>query len=166
LADLNAWGEALRTELSSDEATTEMADDVRDGVGEERAGESDLHFPRIADISRRDPASSRHAQRTAALLENPVQTPKAHGLKSDSFELLDLLDDAVFDAIDGKQGAIEQLRSVWPLAKQQVGADLLGESKEQYIKRALATWHQNHNHGRAEIPAANVLEVLCIVFGV
>ena len=89
-------------------------------------------------------------------------------MKSESLEVLDLLDDAVFDAIDGKQGAIGQLRSVWPLAKQQVGAELLGESQEQYIKRALAAWLQRQNHapGGVEAPAANLLEVLCIVSGV
>ncbi len=168
LADLDQWGETLRAEINADDGGSANAEEVAATASEPPLADAEAHFPRIADISWQEPASARQGKRASAVMEHPVRAPRLQGTSPDSFELLDLLDDAVFDAIDGKQGAIEQLRSVWPLAKQQVGDELLGESKEQYIKRALATWHQHHNYGRpgAEVPAANVLEVLCIVFGV
>ena len=168
LAELNAWGASQRVELNSKGAATGMRNETSEPIGEDRTSESSVVYPRIADISRGDMASSHRRRPSAIVQESPTRTVQGTSVKSESLEVLDLLDDAVFDAIDGKQGAIGQLRSVWPLAKQQVGAELLGESQEQYIKRALAAWHQRQNHapGGVEAPAANLLEVLCIVFGV
>lgn len=94
--------------------------------------------------------------------------PSAH-LAADSPEVvaqLELLDDAVFDAIQGKAAALATLHFLWPLLKCRLGESLLAESREQYVRYALAVWNEpvagEDNHD--PVRAVNALEVLCVLF--
>jgi hypothetical protein len=79
---------------------------------------------------------------------------------------LEALDDAVFDAIQGKSAALADLYKLWPALKTDLGSAALAESREQYIRYALSIWQEpsniegNHDPARA----VNALEVLCILF--
>jgi len=90
-------------------------------------------------------------------------------LDADSPEVvarLEALDDAVFDAIQGKAAALADLHKLWPAMKSELGDAFLAESREQYIRYALSIWQGpaniqgNHDPARA----VNALEVLCILF--
>ena len=76
------------------------------------------------------------------------------------------MDDAVFDAIQGKAAALADLHELWPALKTELGEALLAESREQYIRYALSIWQEpadiegNHDPARA----VNALEVLCVLF--
>ena len=78
---------------------------------------------------------------------------------------LEALDDAVFDAIQGKVAALADLHQLWPALKIALGDDLLAESREQYIRYALSLWQEpadsrgNHDPVRA----VHALEVLCVL---
>jgi hypothetical protein len=48
--------------------------------------------------------------------------------------LLEELDDVVFQAIRGDQAALEQARLLWPQVVQEIGWELVEESREQYLR--------------------------------
>ena len=79
---------------------------------------------------------------------------------------LEALDDAVFDAVQGKAAALANLHKLWPALKIELGEALLAESREQYIRYALSIWREpadsqgNHDPTRA----VHALEVLCVLF--
>jgi hypothetical protein len=79
---------------------------------------------------------------------------------------LEGLDDLVFEAIDGKDEALVQLRRVWPKLHEELGDALLTDSREQYLHRALFLWQGCIEPGgvRESSRAIAALEVLCILF--
>jgi len=81
-------------------------------------------------------------------------------------EKLELLDDLVFEAIDGNDDALAQLREMWPKLHNELGDTILGESREQYLHRALFIWHGSIEPGgiREASRAIAALEVLTILF--
>ncbi|MEM9657986.1 MAG: hypothetical protein AAF961_06450 [Planctomycetota bacterium] len=52
-------------------------------------------------------------------------------------DMLDRLDDAFFDALDGCDAALAQARELWPKMAATFGPELLEESREQYLRRAV-----------------------------
>jgi len=79
---------------------------------------------------------------------------------------LEALDDAVFDAIQGKAAALADLYRIWPALKIELGDALLAESREQYIRYALSIWHEpaSIEGDRDPLRAVNALEVLSVLF--
>ena len=79
---------------------------------------------------------------------------------------LEMLDDLVFDAIKGDSGSLEQLRTAWPRLKEELGAELLGQSREQYLRYALQVWEKcvEASGVRPTTKAVNALDVLCLLF--
>ncbi len=78
-----------------------------------------------------------------ALLEEDLHGDPSQKLGEERPELieqLEHLDDVVFEAIAGKETALEQLRQLWPEMLEQLGIELLEESKEQYLRHAQAVW--------------------------
>jgi len=75
------------------------------------------------------------------------------------------LDDVVFNALDGKEKAIEELQAIWPLAIKNLAPDLLEESREEYLRYALSSWagreeNQGENASQLATTALNVLSLL------
>jgi hypothetical protein len=81
-------------------------------------------------------------------------------------ERLELLDDLVFEAIDGKREALARLRKQWPQMLATLGPQSIEESRLLYVERATAVWAQ-HNSGVLRQPdlAAAALEVLTLILG-
>jgi hypothetical protein len=79
---------------------------------------------------------------------------------------LEELDDAVFDAIQGKPAALPNVQNLWPALKRELGAAILAESREQYIRYALSIWREpaNIRGDHDPVRAICALEVLCILF--
>ena len=82
--------------------------------------------------------------------------PLSEALDADSPEVvarLEALDDAVFDAIQGKAAALADLHQLWPALKIGLGEALLAESREQYIRYALSLWREPANIAENQGPA-------------
>lgn len=122
--------------------------------------------------TRQSHAAHRKFQKSFAAASNSeasVVCAPSEFLVADSPEVvarLEALDDAVFDAIQGKAAALADLHQLWPALKIELGQVLLAESREQYIRYALSIWQEpaniegNHDPARA----VNALEVLCVLF--
>ena len=81
-------------------------------------------------------------------------------------EKLEMLDDLVFEAIEGKEDALLTLREIWPKLHDELGYELLAESREQYLYHALFIWQGSIEPGgvREASRAVAALEVLSILF--
>jgi hypothetical protein len=116
--------------------------------------------PRSQEPSRSSPAS--HGGRATA-----TQSASAVAVADpDVTDKLELLDDLVFEAIEGKREALAKLRKAWPLMLASLGAEAVEESRLLYVERATAVWAQ-HNSGVLRQPdlAAAALEVLTLILG-
>lgn len=83
----------------------------------------------------------------------------------ETLEKLELLDDLVYDAISGKTETLPRLETLWPQLCQELDAELLAESREQYLRYALSLWEElsNPSISGAEM-AVHALDVLCLLF--
>lgn len=88
-----------------------------------------------------------------------VQCPAA-------LEQLERLDDTVFEAIAGKPGSLEQLRSLWPEVLAKLGPELVEESREQYLRHALRVWRNCLEGDQIRNPglAVAAMDVVCLLF--
>lgn len=79
---------------------------------------------------------------------------------------LERLDDLVFEAIAGHTAALDELAQLWPNLREELGLELLAESREQYLRYALSIWEESNEAGGARSPirAGRALEVLCVLF--
>jgi hypothetical protein len=79
-------------------------------------------------------------------------------------ELLEQLDDLVFDALSGCDDARAQVDKLWPIAGIVLGDELLDDSREQYLRRAsevLEQFDQSGPHGPQQAVAAlNIVRLL------
>ncbi|MBS0209029.1 MAG: hypothetical protein JSS27_08760 [Planctomycetes bacterium] len=57
-------------------------------------------------------------------------------------ERLEQLDDAVFEAIAGRSGALEQFKLLWPEVVRDLHPELVEESRQQYLRHAMQMWQQ------------------------
>jgi len=107
----------------------------------------------------------------AALPAAPVVRPSPPSRHLDAtdpavLEKLERLDDLVFDAISGNASSLEELKSFWPRVRDELGDPLLAESREQYLRYALASWEDLAERDGVRNPSVAVqsLEVLCLLF--
>ncbi|HUY92084.1 MAG TPA: hypothetical protein VMV10_25305 [Pirellulales bacterium] len=84
-----------------------------------------------------------------------------------ALEQLERLDDAVFEAIAGKPGALDELRKLWPEVLSQLGPELVEESREQYVRHALRVWRDCVEGDQIRNPtlAVAAMDVVCLLFG-
>ena len=67
----------------------------------------------------------------------PPPTLLIHADSRESSELLETLDDAMFAAIAGDEAAMATARELWSRALAELSAELLDESREQYLRFAV-----------------------------
>lgn len=156
--ELNAWGDQLIEELAAVAA--------RGDSGREPA----------PDPLRR--ADAPHAAIRSAVASDPVPAATLfQELDNDpavvvgrecpqAVETLETLDDLVFEAIAGKAGALDRVRQLWPQAQNQVGPELLEESRAQYLRHALHVWQSCVEQSDVRNPALAVaaMDVICLLF--
>ena len=84
----------------------------------------------------------------------------------DAVEQLGQLDDMVFEAIAGRPGAMESLRTLWPQVKSKVGAGLIEESREQYVRHAMQVWTDciQGDDDRSPAMAVKVMDIISLLF--
>jgi hypothetical protein len=84
----------------------------------------------------------------------------------ETLERLERLDDVVFDAMTGDERALEEMSRLWPQLMEELGADKLEESREQYLRYALSIWETCLDDGlRDHDRALASLQVLSVLFG-
>ena len=73
----------------------------------------------------------------------------------------------VYDAINGRPGAMERLEDTWPKLTSGLDEELLAVSREQYLRYALSVWDQCVDARGLRQPARAVqaVDVLCLLFG-
>lgn len=81
-----------------------------------------------------------------------------------TMEQLEALDDAVYDTIAGRPGAFEALTTLWPRIMNQLEGDLVAQSREQYLRYAIAVWEEFLAQSRQPEKAMAALDVLCLLF--
>ena len=119
-----------------------------------------------------DPRVAGHAAHHRFEKSGPAtarQTAPAQILHPDSpqvREKLEALDDAVYEAIDGRETALERLTKLWPATLAELGPQLVAESREQYLRYALSIWEACVDAHGLHDPCRSVqaLDVLCVLF--
>ncbi len=83
----------------------------------------------------------------------------------ETVEMLERVDDLVFAAIAGNEQALADLEVLWPTITGQLSPDLIEQSREQYLRCALAIWSQcvDEQVHRPERAVA-AIDVLCVLF--
>jgi hypothetical protein len=129
-----------------------------------RLGEDDL------------PAEVRHAHAAHRMTQGSVAAAAAvradapskslHPDLPEVLEKLEQLDDVVFEAISGKTASLETLRTFWPRLCEELGPQLLAESREQYLRYALSIWQECVGPDGVRQPARAIqaMDVVCVLF--
>jgi hypothetical protein len=80
-------------------------------------------------------------------------------------ERLGELDDVVFEAIAGRAAAVERLPTLWTEVLQAVGPDLVDESRQAYLRHAMAKWQECAEAEPTRNPrlAITLMDVLAIL---
>ena len=122
------------------------------------------------DLQRAHAAHRRFEKDSAAATLSGVKLDApSRKLEFDSPEVLqklERLDDVVYEAIGGLASAMDELKTLWPEVLESLGEPLVAESREQYLRYAIAIWQKNIDHGsiRNPILAVQAIEVLCLLF--
>jgi hypothetical protein len=123
---------------------------------------------RVQQAAARDRAATENNGPDRETMRRP-HAPPSHLLACDSPDILaqlELLDDAVFEAMSGNADALEDVERLWPKLVAELGAEKLEESREQYLRYSLSTWERFLETGFAQPErAVAALHVLSVVFG-
>jgi hypothetical protein len=121
------------------------------------------HGPRGASLERRDDPEHRTA--TLTIEEEPARI--IGQLCPAALENLQLLEDAIFEAIAGKADVVDELAPLWRTVLSQVGPTRQDATREHYLRFALAVWRQLNDADVNQDPsrAADAMQVVCLLFG-
>ncbi len=127
---------------------------------------------RMGCVERRaDGAHSRH-EKTLAVVAGYVPKSTVDDLvatlaaqPAEVLELLERIDDLVFAAIAGDDRALTELEVLWRAATADLDANLVEQSREQYLRCALSIWGECVD-GDVRRPerAVAAIDVLCVLF--
>jgi hypothetical protein len=114
---------------------------------------------------RPDPVHQRPKQ-TQRALARTTEKRTEHYTRAE-LDALEHLDDVVFGALVGQTDALDNLRRLWPETLNRLGERLLAESRDHYLRRALAVWRQSTGEGEIRDPlqALTAIEVICLLYG-
>lgn len=169
LAGLSELSEQLRADLRSSAREREVSR-VRSRRSSTGSSARKPARPRSRD-ERADPAH--HRPKGGLLVETPANPSYLDDLAvklaeqpTEVLELLERIDDLVFAAISGDRQSLSELESAWPAAAAQLDADLVEQSREQYLRCALAICSDFGGGDSPERPerALAAVEVLCVLF--
>jgi hypothetical protein len=108
----------------------------------------------------RQPAAAPLRTTIAVAAGRPSLDPESSEVR----ELLEELDDAMFDAIPGNPTALKTAAMLWRRAVDELGWELVEESREQYLRYAVEItrqfeWSESHEPDKA-VAAIEVIELL------
>jgi hypothetical protein len=107
-------------------------------------------------------ASARHPGPALAL----TSSQQTHTVTDpETIELLEQLDDTVYDCINGAPNAIETIGTLWQKLSERLRPDVLATAREQYMRYALTLWEACHDAAmRQPQKAMRALDVLTALF--
>ncbi len=161
--------ETSQADPAGQEADAEPVESVQPGaVAERNDPEVFASTETRSDFSRPHEAHRRFEKNDSAETVRCKVKPPSKSLEATCpavLEKLELLDDLVYDAISGKAETLPRLETLWPELCEELDAELLAESREQYLRYALSLWEEstNPNVSAAE-QAVHALDVLCLLF--
>jgi hypothetical protein len=80
-------------------------------------------------------------------------------------ELLERIDDLIFAAIAGDDGALAELEVLWPIVSDELDDDLVEQSREQYLRCALSIWTECVDDDlQSSRRAMSAIDVICVLF--
>jgi hypothetical protein len=108
------------------------------------------------------PAAARHRGPALAL----TSSQQTHTVTDpETIELLEQLDDAVYDCIHGAPNAIEMIGALWQTLSERLRPDVLAAAREQYMRYALTLWEACHDAAVSQPQkAVRALDVLTALF--
>lgn len=167
--DLSALGLQLLEDLDASALRTDHPGTRADSPLPQE-GSSPTAPEKSEGLKRAHPAHPRFAKSSQATIEKLKAAAPSKTLDTGSpnvLERLEHLDDLVYEAIDGQATALEQLETLWPQLLAELGDDLVAESREQYLRYAMAIWEDCFAFGGVRNPsrAVRALDVLCLLFG-
>jgi hypothetical protein len=178
LAELSDLADRLTHGLH--EARHESVNDDLSRFGAGRRGDppsqSTLHWPQSGDSGESDGelpgGQSQPRFRSAGVIGAP-RLERSGGPSTtlaapsrEVLEQLERLDDLVFETINGRRPALDELTRCWPSLAKQLPADLLAESREQYLRYSIKLWQSRGDSDfRDPAWAVAALDVLCVLFG-
>ena len=80
-----------------------------------------------------------HRHRTAADAADAPLSQRLDPESREAHELLEALDDAMFEAIEGNEASLVRAHDLWLRAVEAVGGERVEESREQYLRFAVET---------------------------
>ena len=106
------------------------------------------------------------ADAAAAAVKESSPSKTLHPCSPRVLEMLERLDDVVYEAISGQADSLEEVETLWTQVLAELGEDLVAESRQQYLCYALRIWEECVSpHGiRNPARAAQALNVLCVLF--
>jgi len=89
-----------------------------------------------------------------------------HQISPEEVEMLERLDDLVYEAMDGVEASLVELKAWWPEVLDRLDEAHLSEAREHYLGHAIKVWRRciDGQDYRDVNRAAIVLDVLCILF--
>lgn len=96
--------------------------------------------------------------------ESDLNTYAIHVDADDLVARLEVLDDAIFDAINGDESSLVQAKTYWQEVTHAVGEELVDESREQYLRYATDVWKTSREENRVgPEQAAAALDVIAML---
>ena len=120
---------------------------------------------RRADARHRGNRSGTESAGSEEASGEPRRPPAPQGVESlEVVRQLEDLDDAIFEAINGNDDALEQARQLWPRLVRELGQTALEESREQYLRFAISVWRELRDNVDSKtertIAAIEIIELL------
>jgi len=147
---------AVEAKAGNPPTTVATQDAIKGAVSSHGTRADAAHSPVPAVLALQQSLASRKVDQLADSLA--AQPPEV-------LELLERVDDLVFAAIAGDDRALNELAVLWPAAAAELDADLVEQSREQYLRCALSIWSECID-GEVRRPerAVAAVDVLCVLF--
>lgn len=174
LEELSALGLQLLEEFDASRLHSASQDHVALDQSEATPAASPMAAPAAPqkpalEVAGSHAAHARFEKSAASRAIAPPVAPPSHRLETTSAAVrrrLKQLDDLVYRAVSGNLDALEQLKSLWPKIREELGDHLLARSREAYLRYALAIWEECLDAQGLRDPevAIQSLDVLCVLF--
>lgn len=133
LARLDSWGELL-LDHTDDNERPQALDDVGSPIWNDTPAPSKR-------LTRQDGPKLSTSTQGVAVVDHSADPAVVLGRDCPgAIEMLETLDDAVFETICGKPGASDELRTLWPEVLRRVGPELVEEARALYVRHAMNLW--------------------------
>ena len=147
--------------------------DTLEGIGHNLANDQQLWAGERQPERQSAGATHTRSDPRASVSENPLENPpgqaigtlEREGVLIADLEKLGHVDDAVFAVLEGNKDSLVGLRDMWSTLRDELDPSTIAESREHYLRRALAIWREQAGAPATSTPdlATDLLDLLCVV---